>query len=431
MASFAVVSLLVGMATWQLTGNAFRHTLDERLRDELVALKHADDIEGRDALIADIVAFDAIPGNGRYLLNDSQGSRLAGRVSVTRLPEEIGDTMLRAVDGHMEPARVVRMTLQDGSTLAVVGETAAMDRTERTLLLIAAVGFGSVIVIGVVGGVLSGRSLHRRLSLVDGTAQAIIKGDFTRRMPISNANDEFDQLSTTLNQMLDHIGRLMNSLRHVSADIAHDLRSPLTRLRAKLESALHSQEPETQSEAIADALDRMDEMLGLFATMLRIAEVEAGGVKQWFKPIALAPLVEEILDNYLPAAQDGGYRLETGLLEDVIVIGSEDLIGQLIANLIENCLSHTPQGSRILVSLVRTLDGAIELSVKDNGPGIEKSQHAKVLQRFGRGEASRSRPGHGLGLAMVQSIATAHGADVFLDDARPGLLVRVVFPGQG
>ncbi|MGD9810911.1 MAG: sensor histidine kinase [Sphingobium sp.] len=425
--SFAIVSLVVGAATWRLTGNAFRHTLDDRLRDELVALEHADEREGREALIADIVAFDAIPGNGRYLLNSPDGKRLAGRASITRLPEDIGDTMLRATDGHFEPARVVRMTLQDGSTLAVIGETAAMDRTERTLLLIAAAGFGLVIVIGVLGGILSGRTLHRRLSLVDGTAQAIIKGDLTRRMPISAANDEFDQLSATLNQMLDHIGRLMASLRHVSADIAHDLRSPLTRLRAKLETALHSKEAEAQSEAIADALERMDEILNLFATMLRISEVEAGGIKQWFKPVALAPLIGEIVENYGPSAQDSGHRLEIGQLDDLTVKGSEDLIGQIIANLIENGLRHTPAGSRIIVALAQTHEGAAELSVADDGPGIHESQHALALQRFGRGEASRSRPGHGLGLAMVQSIATAHGAALILGDARPGLAVKVIF----
>lgn len=429
--SFAIVSLLVGAATWRLTSNAFRHTLDDRLRDELVALEHADEREGRDALIADIMAFDAIPGNGRYLLNAPKGKRLAGRVSVTGLPDAIGDTMLRAADGHMEPARVVRMTLRDGSTLAVVGETAAMDRTESTLLLIAAAGFGLVIVIGGIGGILSGRALHRRLNLVDETAQAIINGDLTRRMPIGTSNDEFDQLSATLNQMLDHIGRLMSSLRHVSADIAHDLRSPLTRLRAKLEAALHSPEQETQSEAIADALDRMDEILGLFATMLRISEVEAGGVKQWFRPVALAPLVSEIAESYGPAAQDSGHLLETGSLGNPVVNGSEDLIGQVIANLIENGLRHAPAGSRIVVALARTADGGTELSVRDDGPGIPASQHALALQRFGRGEASRSRPGHGLGLAMVQAIATAHGASLVLDDARPGLVVRVKFPPEG
>ena len=283
--SFAIVSLLVGAATWQFTGNALRHLLDERLRDELVALQHADEREGRAALIADIVAFDAIPGNGRYLLEDPTGRRIAGRVSITRLPDTIGDTSLRTANGSVEPARALRLSLRDGSTLAVVGETASVRRTEATLLVIAAAGFGVVIMIGVVGGILSGRALHRRLSLVHGTARAIIEGDLTRRMPVSPANDEFDQLSATLNQMLDHIGRLMASLRHVSADIAHDLRKPLSRLRAKLETALQVSEPALQNDAIADAIERMDEILGLFATMLRISEIESGGIRQWFKPV--------------------------------------------------------------------------------------------------------------------------------------------------
>jgi len=427
--SFAIVSLLVGAATWQFTGNALRHLLDERLRDELVALQHADEREGRAALIADIVAFDAIPGNGRYLLEDPTGRRIAGRVSITRLPDTIGDTSLRTANGSVEPARALRLSLRDGSTLAVVGETASVRRTEATLLVIAAAGFGVVIMIGVVGGILSGRALHRRLSLVHGTARAIIEGDLTRRMPVSPANDEFDQLSATLNQMLDHIGRLMASLRHVSADIAHDLRKPLSRLRAKLETALQVSEPALQNDAIADAIERMDEILGLFATMLRISEIESGGIRQWFKPVALAPLLTEIIENYQPVAQDSGHYLQLQITdENAVINGSEDLLGQAIVNLIENGLQHTPPGTHIALALARASEGAIAIIVKDDGPGIPTEQHARVLERFGRGEASRTMPGYGLGLPLIRSIVQAHGGALRLHEDAPGLVVQLIFP---
>jgi len=427
--SFAIVSLLVGAATWQFTGNALRHLLDERLRDELVALQHADEREGRAALIADIVAFDAIPGNGRYLLEDPTGRRIAGRVSITRLPDTIGDTSLRTANGSVEPARALRLSLRDGSTLAVVGETASVRRTEATLLVIAAAGFGVVIMIGVVGGILSGRALHRRLSLVHGTARAIIEGDLTRRMPVSPANDEFDQLSATLNQMLDHIGRLMASLRHVSADIAHDLRKPLSRLRAKLETALQVSEPALQNDAIANAIERMDEILGLFATMLRISEIESGVPKQWFKPVTLAPLLTEIIENYQPVAQDSGHYLQLQITdENAVVNGSEDLLGQAIVNLIENGLQHTPPGTHIALALARASEGVIAIIVKDDGPGIPTEQHARVLERFGRGEASRTMPGYGLGLPLIRSIVQAHGGALRLHEDAPGLVVQLIFP---
>lgn len=429
--SFAIVSLLVAAATWHFTDKAFRHSLDERLRSELVALEHADREESRAALIADIVAFDAIPGNGRYLLNDRNGRRVAGRVRISYLPDGMGDTVLHIPHGRTEPARVVAMKLKDGSTLAVVGEMTLMRRTEMTLLAIAAAGFGLVIVIGIVGGILSGRTLHRRLGLVDNTARAIIEGDITRRMPIGPHDDEFDHLATTLNKMLDHIGRLMGSLRHVSADIAHDLRSPLARLRAKLEAALHTGDPEMQRAGIADALEKMDEILALFATMLRISEVEAGGLKQWFRPVTLGPLVAEMIDNYEATAQESGHVLQIGHAENCVVTGSEDLIGQAIVNLIENSLSHTPQGTIITVSAAHAPDGAVEIVVRDDGPGIPEALHAQMLERFRRGEASRSRPGHGLGLTMVRSIAHAHGAVLTLDDAMPGLVVRLVFTPEG
>ena len=206
---------------------------------------------------------------------------------------------------------------------------------------------GLVIMIGIFGGILSGRALHRRLGLVDSTARAIIEGDLSRRMPVGPKNDEFDQLAATLNQMLDHIDRLMSSLRHVSADIAHDLRSPLARLRAKLETALHADDPETQRTGIAGALERMDEILRLFSTMLRISEVEAGSLKQWFKPVALAPLIAEIAENYEAPAQESGHSLRLERADDVIVNGSEDLISQAISNLLENGLHHTPPGTAI------------------------------------------------------------------------------------
>lgn len=428
--SFAIVSALVAAATWHFTDRAFRRSLDERLRSELVALEHADREESRAALIADITAFDAIPGSGRYLLNDRSGRRIAGRVEIDQLPDDIGDTTLRGPDGRTEPARIVATKLGDGSTLAVVGEMTLMRRTEATLLAIAAAGFGLVIVIGIVGGILSGRVLHRRLGLVDTTARAIIEGDLTHRMPIGPKDDEFDHLSATLNQMLDHIGRLMNSLRHVSADIAHDLRSPLARLRAKLEAALHADDPEEQKAGIAAALERMDEILGLFATILRISEVDAGGLKRGFGPVELAPLVAEMVETYEAAAQESGHALQIGCNQDCVVTGSEELIGQAVVNLIENGLNHTPPGTLVTVSVACTSDGAAEIVVRDNGPGIPASHHALVLEHFGRSEASRSKPGHGLGLTMVQSIATAHGATLRLEDGKPGLIVRLVFPRE-
>ena len=247
-------------------------------------------------------------------------------------------------------------------------------------------------------------------------------------MPIRRRNDEFDHLSTTLNQMLDHIARLMNSLRHISADIAHDLRHPLARVRGKLERALHSEDAAEQRAAIVDALERMDDALDLFATILRISEVEAGGLKQWFKPVALAPLVVEITAEFETAALEGGQKLTVGHLAEATVHGSEELIGQALANLIENCLKHCPPGTSVGLDLTAAADGTTELTVRDNGPGIPASQHALVLERFGRAEASRTKTGYGLGLTMVQSIAVAHGASLLLDDAGPGLIVRLIFP---
>ncbi|WP_159791540.1 sensor histidine kinase [Croceibacterium salegens] len=422
--SFAIVSALVGAATWLFTDGELRRSLDERLHSELIALEHADRAEGREALIGDILAFDAMPGNGRYLLNAPDGTRLAGKVSVSQVSDGIHDAVLVHDNGQSETVRLDALTLPDGATLAVVGELGLMRRTELTLLGIAGGGFGVVIIIGVVGAVLTGRVLQHRLAQVDGTARAIIAGDFSRRMPISSNCDEFDQLSHTLNRMLDHIERLMGSLRQVSADIAHDLRSPLCRLRARLEQAL----PETQDPAyratIADALERIDDILALFATILRICEVEAGGVRRQFAAISMAPLIAEIVEDYLPSAQDGGHTLTTGALVETNVFGSRDLLAQATSNLIENALNHTPAGTRIEVNLLRTVEGIV-LEVRDDGPGIPQDMSEVARQRFGRLDASRSTPGHGLGLTMVESVALAHEGRLELADAHPGLVARL------
>jgi len=430
--SFAIVSLAVGFATWRLTTNAFRYTIDKRLKDELIALDHADEEESRGAMIADIVAFDQIPGNGRYLLNDRHGRRVAGRVAITNIPSTIGDTTLITQNGTLEPARVLQMKLHDGSTLAVVGETTSMRATEMALLSIAAGGFGLVVIIGVAGGILLGRGLHRRLSQVGGTARAIMEGDLTRRMPLGPNNDEFDQLATTLNQMLDHIGRLMDSLRHVSADIAHDLRSPLSRLRVRLEAALDADSPGEQRQDIIEALARMDDILDLFATILRISEVEAGGLRRSFVPVSLVPLVSDVIEAYMPVAQETGHELEFArLAESPTIRGNENLIGQMVANLIENAIHHTPAGTQVNIRVSGRADGGAELVVRDNGPGVPADQHELVLRRFGRGEASRTTPGHGLGLTLVHSIALVHGAKLTLGDGAPGLVVTILFPGEG
>jgi signal transduction histidine kinase len=229
--------------------------------------------------------------------------------------------------------------------------------------------------------------------------------------------------------MLDHIGQLMDSLRHVSDDIAHDLRTPLARLRAVLEEASDSANPEIQRSLIDKALIRMDSVIALFGTILRISEIERGAVRDHFAPMRLDGLAQEIIESYGPAAQDGGRSISASIAEGVTISGDEGLIGQAIVNLIENAIKHTPPGTSIMVTIAIQGERAI-LTVADDGPGVPAEDRPLVLRRFGRGEISRSTSGHGLGLTLVAAVAATHRAELILDDAAPGLAVSLVFPPQ-
>ncbi len=429
--SFAAASLLLGAITWTFTSRALRQALDRRLQNELSTLLQARELEGRAALIADIVARDAVPAVGGYLLVDRRGRRVAGKVPVATPPLGLTDVSLGGARGREKRARAATALTCSGETLSVVGEAESLVRIERTLLAIAAIDLGLMIAIGIGGGFLIGHSIHHRLSAVDAAARDIIDGDLSRRMPLGHRNDEFDRLASTLNRMLDHIGQLMDNLRHVSDDIAHDLRTPLARLRATLEAGSNSDDDGRRRSCINEALERVGGIINLFATILRISEVERGGVRHHFRSVALDVLATELAEDYAPAALDVGRSISVVADAGVAVQGDQTLLGQAIVNLLENSLKHTPAGACIRVVVAKgDGDGGPTLVVADDGGGIPASEHAIVLRRFGRRDASRTTAGHGLGLTLVAAIAAMHRAELLLGDAQPGLSVTMVFPSK-
>lgn len=248
-------------------------------------------------------------------------------------------------------------------------------------------------------------------------------------MPIGG-DDEFDRLATVLNAMLDRIGALIGNLRQVSSDIAHDLRTPLTRLRAEAERAAGEWDGSEIARArLHKVVAQADEVLEIFAALLRISEIEAGGGRRGFGPLDLSTLVEEMSESYEPALRDGGRQLRWTVVPGVTITGDRQLLAQAIVNLIENAATHTPPGTMVEVMLDHAPDG-IRLSVRDDGPGIAMADRERVLQRFTRLDASRATPGHGLGLSLVTAIAGMHAMDLRLEDAAPGLRVVLHLPLQ-
>ncbi len=276
-------------------------------------------------------------------------------------------------------------------------------------------------------GVLVGRRLLRRASEMSKVAMIIRGGELSRRMPVRGSGDEFDHIAGTVNQMLDRIEALLAEVRRISADIAHDLRTPLTRLRRKLEQArAHPPGGKQLEQTLDEALADIDELLNIFQALLRIARIESGEARSSFAPVDLSALLLELTDMYAVVAEDEAHHLRSNIASAIHVVGDRELLAQAFVNLIENAMRHTPAGGHITIGLQRQASRILAW-VSDDGPGIPADQRENVLQPFHRLDCSRHMPGSGLGLALVRAIAELHDATLCLEDAGPGLRVTLEF----
>jgi signal transduction histidine kinase len=266
----------------------------------------------------------------------------------------------------------------------------------------------------------------RRVDSITRTAAAIIEGDLSQRIPIRGTNDDLDRLSTTLNQMLNRITELMESLRQVSNDIAHDLRTPLARLRHKLEEAQALSSGPEQISMLEASIAVTDEVLDTFAALLRIAQVEAGTRRAGFQTVDLSEVFENVAHAFDAAAEAEGNTLICNVQAGLVIQGDKELLTQMLANLLENAIRHTPAKSRIEIKLARDASGLVG-SVEDDGPGVPAEEHEHIFRRFYRLERSRTTPGNGLGLAIVAAIANVHNIRLTIVDRAPGLSITMRF----
>jgi hypothetical protein len=249
-------------------------------------------------------------------------------------------------------------------------------------------------------------------------------------MPRDHSGSEFDRLAATLNEMLDRIGELMDNLRQVSNDVAHDLRTPLARMQQALHAALAGDDDPARLRAAAEAAAaRSQELLELFAALLRISEIESLRVRAGFRAVDLSGLAEEVADTLRPEFEDAAHGLRCTIAAGIVVDGDRRLLAQLLVNLLENTLRHTPAGTCVRLELSRA-HGVFELHITDDGPGIASGDRDAVLRRFTRLEHSRSTPGHGLGLSLVAAICKAHQFSLLLGEASPGLRVTITGPAR-
>ncbi len=321
--------------------------------------------------------------------------------------------------------------LDNGTFVLVMHDTIDRHQTQHLLTRSFASALAVTIAMALVGGLMIGDAMLRRVDAVNNTAKAIMKGDFTQRIPTSHRHDELGDLAENLNHLFSRIQSLMDDLRHVSSNIAHDLRSPLGRHRQKLESVLlddRATEAECRA-AMGAAIADVDSLLKTFDAMLQISEIETGRLRDRFCPVNLSHCVDNVVDAYAVVAEDQDKTILPHIDPNVMIVGDKELMVQAVVNIIENALRHTGHHARVHV-IVNTQAGQPCLTITDNGPGIPENERNNVFQRFYRLDSSRSTPGSGLGLSFVKAVATLHRASVRLEDASPGLSVVIEFPAE-
>ena len=291
-------------------------------------------------------------------------------------------------------------------------------------------GLALTVLLGVVGGYFTSRHLLQRVESMNRTARRVIGGDMKSRMRLSSAGDEFDQLAAGFNEMMDEIERLVESLRTVTDNVAHDLRTPLNRLRSRIDVALLTPaDGDSLRRTLEETLAEADNILATFNAILTISNVESGQRLHSFESIDPARLAEDVAELYEPLAEEKGIALHSAFQPGLSVAGDRHLLFQALANMVDNAVKYTPAGGRVEMTLAATADDSgIEIIVADSGPGIAADQRQRVLERFVRLDATRTTPGNGLGLSLVQAVARLHGARLTLEDNHPGLRVRLCFP---
>ena len=426
-------------------GEATRRT-DQEITREMHSLVSAYDRAGLDAVNQSLIERAASERPFLYLLMDRNQKRISGSIEYSPVEKFSGaptwssfpvgdvDAQGRAVK---HPARGLQRRLSGGEILFVgadIGEDEAYVDHVVTALQ------GSValfVVLGLAGGVLMSRNVTRSMMGLTDVVDRVRNGDLQARAPVRGARDEFDELAAGVNEMLDRLERSMAGHRHAGDAIAHDLRSPLTRLRARLEAAYLDVEAGKGDarQALAQALEDTDGVLKTFSAVLSIARLQAAGTApnpMMFDPSELAADVSEL---YEPLCEEKGIDFAAELSKDLQVRGNREFIAQALANILDNAVKYTPAGGAIMLRVRRKSSGEIEFSVTDTGPGVPEQDRERVVERFVRLENSRSEPGAGLGLSLVAAVAEAHGGRLELAEGPgkvgemgPGLRVALVLP---
>ncbi len=433
MVLFSISAGILASLIYFSTTAELQHQIRTRIEVDSVALAAEYDRGGTSQLMQAMADRQRghLVGGLDYTLYDSKNGLLFGKLP--SVPCKGGwATIVGPPDGdeppgEMEKLAVLITPLAHGECL-LVGDDIGKVRKFGSLIL---GSFGWVFLLtatmAVAGGIFLSSRFLRRIEAINRTAEAIIEGDINRRIPRRGAPDDLDKLASTLNRMLDRTTSLMDSLRHVSNDVAHDLRTPLGRLRNTLETARESSSSPEEYRAVLDrAVSEVDGILETFGAILRIAQIESGSRRGGFQKLSLSDLVAEVCETFVPLMEDSGRTFRPDIQLGLFVQGDRELLVQSLVNILENAITHTPPRICVGVLLKRTRQG-IELSVSDNGDGIPDIERENIFKRFYRLEQSRTAAGNGLGLSIVAAVAELHGAKLSSSSNNPGLKITMLF----
>jgi signal transduction histidine kinase len=440
--------LVLASIYWNTAGFMARQT-DETLAAEITGLAEQYGQRKLNGLIQIVIRRSQQRNDSVYLLTSPSKQPLAGNLTAWPSEETLPDGWMdfkyeaQTAEGvEVHDGRGRHIVLPGGFHLLVGRDV--QDRLQIENRIVSSLVWGLLLtgVIGLVGAFIISRNMVARIDAVNKTSRDIMGGDLTRRVPVRGTGDEMDQLSENLNNMLEKIERLMVGMREVSDNIAHDLRSPLNRIRSRVEVTLmQDDDGDVYKEALEETVREADELLSTFNALLAIARAEAGAARETMIPIDLTEVVRDTAELYEPVAEEKNQTFEVDVDDLPQIWGNREMIAQAVANLIDNAIKYTPESGRIGVSLKAGMKGALEgkdalrLTIRDSGPGVPSAERDNIRNRFVRLERSRSKPGSGLGLSLVSAVAQLHDArltfsDNDVDQDPPGLRVNLIFPAH-
>ena len=429
--TFGAIAAAIFAYVYLSTASYVRSRSDRAILTEVASLRDVYERSGRDGLIALINAHlaDGSFANHVYLLADPSLRVLAGNLGEwpQAATASSGWVEFRAAGAGQPLLRAVVQTFPNGDRLMAGQDISDLDNFTAQIQAAVISGVVLIFALAAMASVLVTRRTVGRIEQINATSRAIMASGLDQRIPLRGSHDEWDRVAENLNQMLDRIETLMGEVKQVSDSVAHDLRTPLTRMRGRLEKAyLGARSAESDQTLIGDTIADLDAVLRIFASIVRIAQIETQARKGGFRTVNLVEIAGEVVELYDAAAEQDSTSLKLTGDREVLVTGDRDLIFDAIANLVDNALKHGRHGGEVVVAC-ENVEGQRLISITDDGPGIPPCEHEHVFKRFYRLEQSRYTPGNGLGLSLVAAVARLHGARIELLPSAPGLKVKLWF----